>query len=137
MHISDIFITLDRHGETYQPGEVLSGRYSLDKSAANDIRAVEISILWYTSGKGEEDIGVHFFRSDSFDENSDSARAELRFFQTVLPNSPFSYDGSIVKIHWCVRLRIFPRRGKQIVVEEIFDVGNLPRPVLLQTELES
>ena len=30
-------------------------------SLARDVKAVELSVLWYTEGKGEEDLAVHFF----------------------------------------------------------------------------
>ena len=45
----------------YRPGDVLAGRFSLEGVAPADIRAVELSVLWHTEGKGEEDMSVHYF----------------------------------------------------------------------------
>ena len=41
-------------------------------------------------------------------------------------NSPLSYDGAIVRIRWCVRLRLFIRRGKDFVLEHPFTLGAVP-----------
>ncbi|NIP85768.1 MAG: hypothetical protein GTO03_09485 [Planctomycetales bacterium] len=38
-----------------------------------------------------------------------------------------SYDGLIVKIHWCVRLRLFLPRGRELVAEQPFQLGAVPR----------
>jgi hypothetical protein len=49
-------------------------------------------------------------------------------FATDLPASPFSYDGAIVKVCWCARLRIFLPQGQESVVEVPFRLGNIPAP---------
>ena len=46
-------------------------------------------------------------------------------FSTTLPASPLSYDGVIVKIRWCVRVRVFPRQGKEVVGELPFVLGEI------------
>ena len=62
MNSPRIRIRLDGNGRVYRPGETLSGEYSLDGIPAEDVRAIEISVLWYTEGKGDEDLAVHDFR---------------------------------------------------------------------------
>ncbi len=47
-------------------------------------------------------------------------------FNTQLPPSPLSYDGAIVKIRWCVRVRVFLRGGKQLLSEKPFQLGTVP-----------
>jgi hypothetical protein len=47
-------------------------------------------------------------------------------FGTDLPASPLSYEGVIVKIRWCVRVRIFFVGGRDFVSEHVFDVGTIP-----------
>jgi hypothetical protein len=39
-----------------------------------------------------------------------------------------SYDGRIVKIHWCVRVRVFQGWGRELVLEEPFTLGTVPPP---------
>ena len=47
-------------------------------------------------------------------------------FATDLPASPLSYEGVIVKIRWCVRVRLFFGGGRDFVSEHVFDVGGIP-----------
>ena len=42
-----------------------------------------------------------------------------RRFTTTLPPSPLSYDGQIVKVCWCVRLRLFLPQGQESLAEVI------------------
>ena len=63
--------------------------------------------------KGEEDFAVHHFER-FVDEPGRPLDLRLPHrFATTLPPSPLSYDGRIVKVCWCVRLRIFPQEGPE------------------------
>jgi hypothetical protein len=59
-----------------------------------------------------------------------------RRFSTVLPASPLSYDGEIVKICWCVRLRIFLPQGQESLAEVPFRLGSVPG-VIQESMVES
>ena len=56
-----IRLTLDSPAARYQPGDRLSGRYLVEGGQVVGVRSVELSVLWYTAGKGEEDMAVHHF----------------------------------------------------------------------------
>ena len=56
-----ISIRLIGDTEHYEAGDILSGEFFVDTDDPESIRVVEISVLWYTEGKGEEDLDVHFF----------------------------------------------------------------------------
>jgi hypothetical protein len=56
---------------------------------------------------------------------------DTRRFATVMPESPLSYDGVIVKVCWCVRVRVFLTQGQETVAEVPFSFGNVP-PGLIQ-----
>ncbi|HTU26971.1 MAG TPA: hypothetical protein VMF30_16310 [Pirellulales bacterium] len=100
----------------YQPGETLSGHYRLLGVTAREVRAVELSVLWYTEGTGDEDLAVHFF--DRFEPATRAIEVcQPQYFGTQLPASPLSYAGQIVKIFWCVRARVFFTQGKDLMVE--------------------
>jgi hypothetical protein len=121
-------IRLDGNGRVYGPGENLSGEYWLDGIAPGEVKAVELSVLWHTEGKGDEDLAVHDFRRLSVESGD---RIDLRHpgrFSTVLPNSPLSYRGVIVKIHWCVRIRVFLTRGREVLGETRFRLGEVLPP---------
>ena len=107
----------------YHPGDELECEYQIDAVAAEDIQAIEASVLWYTEGKGDEDMAVHFFERRTPSDTEDGDLRPLHRFQTLLPNSPLSYAGSIVKIRWCARVRLFLRRGKEIFFEQPFVLG--------------
>jgi hypothetical protein len=120
-------ITLDGRGRRqYRPGETLAGSYRLDSMSGDDVRAVECSILWYTTGKGSEDFGIHVFRRYSIDAGDWIDPRLPGRFSTILPKSPLSYTGVIVKIHWAIRVRVFLADGQEIVEDFSFRLGSLP-----------
>jgi hypothetical protein len=123
-----VIIRIDGEGHVHRPGETLSGEYWIELLKPCQVAAIEVSVMWHTEGKGEEDMAVHdFWRQDAAaDLPLDPARPKT--FRTTLPNSPLSYDGQIVKLLWCVRVRAFLHRGKEIVGEKEFRLGNIPRP---------
>src|SRR6476620_5966414 len=126
MTIAAIRVTFDAAGAHYQAGERLTGRYVLEGAPSRPARAVELSVLWYTAGKGEEDMAVHHFERLV---NEPARPLDLRVprrFATIMPTSPLSYDGVIVKVCWCVRIRVFLAQGQEIVTEMPFSFGNVP-----------
>lgn len=120
----------------YAAGDELVCEYQIDAIDTADIQAVEASVLWITEGKGEEDLGVHYFERRLPADAEDGDLRPLRRFKVFLPNSPLTYDGAIVRIRWCVRLRLFARRGKEYVLEHPFTLGAVP-PVPVQPAAET
>lgn len=115
----------DRVGREYEPQQQLLIRYSIEDIDDAVITAVERSVLWYTEGKGEEDLGVHVF--ERIDDAAGLAAAVPEASFTVrLPTSPLSYEGVIVKVRWCVRVRLFFAGGRDFVSEHVFDIGRVP-----------
>jgi hypothetical protein len=144
MNESEVLIRLDDNGRTYVPGECLSGEYRIEGIEEGNLQAVEVSVLWRTEGKGDEDLAVHeFWRKDAGTgrpldpqwaggEAANPARPDR--FSTMLPRSPLSYDGQIVKIRWCVRVRVIFKRGRDLVADKVFRLGNVPpaRPTAVE-----
>jgi hypothetical protein len=83
---------------------------------------VEVSVNWYSEGKGDEDLGVHYFERYTPSDAIDGDLRQLHRFQTELPNSPLTYNGSIVKIRWRVRVRLNYGRGKEVVADRSFQL---------------
>src|SRR5262249_42793026 len=117
-----VIIRLDREQPAYQPGETLTGSFRINLDPTHDLRSIEWSILWYTEGKGDEDLGVHFFEKVTASVDMQIDLREIRRFSTRLPLSPFSYDGIIVKIRWCVRVRLVETDRKEIVADAPFQL---------------
>ena len=97
---------------SYAAGDELVAEYQLDAVLADEVQAVEASVLWHTEGKGEEDMGVHFFERLPGDAEDGDLRP-LQRFRTTLPSSPLSYSGAIFTIRWSVRVcGFFPPRAR-------------------------
>lgn len=120
-----VSIKLHNRSRVIPGGATLAGEFQIDAVSPEDIRAVEVSVLWRTEGKGDEDMAVHYFQRYAA-ETSGPTLHELRQFSMHLPYSPLSYDGFLLKIRWCVRVRVFLTDGKQAVAELPFQLGNLP-----------
>jgi len=127
-------IVLDSSTGQYQPGDRLSGRFMIEGTQARPVRAAELSVLWYTAGKGEEDMAVHYFERLVDDPTKPLDLRIPHRFATVLPPSPLSYDGEIVKVCWCVRVRLFFAQIQETVAEAPFRLGNVARTLGLEAD---
>jgi hypothetical protein len=122
-----VSIALRAYTRIFAPSDELVADFQIDAVDPAEVEAVEASVLWYTEGKGDEDIGVHYFRR--YDGRDDErSLAELRSLTTALPQSPLSYEGRIVKVRWCVRVRAFLARGRSVVADQWFQLGSVPAP---------
>jgi hypothetical protein len=121
-------VTFQGDTDEFAPTDGVEVRYRVFGLEELRVLAVERTIAWYTEGKGEEDLGVHFFERvvpGGGDPGEDLPDVGGRF--TVrLPASPLSYEGVIVKIRWCVRIRLFFSGGRDYVSEQVFFVGRIP-----------
>jgi hypothetical protein len=112
--------------DSFAAGDELVCEYQIDAVEPADIQAVEASILWQTEGKAEEDMGVHFFERRLPADADHGDLRPMRRIRTRLPHSPLSYHGAILSICWCVRLRLFLRRGRDYMIEQRFTLGSVP-----------
>jgi hypothetical protein len=120
-----VTIALDGDRARYCPGDVLSGEYRIHGVQPGQIDAMELSVLWHSKGKGDEDLDVHLFQRFSAEDGDLLDPRQPGRFSTQLPNTPWSYEGVLVKIRWCVRVRIFIR-GAEIMAEIPFTLGDVP-----------
>ncbi|MDR2760989.1 MAG: hypothetical protein LBB88_00120 [Planctomycetaceae bacterium] len=123
----EITISLDGRGSRlYNVGDTLAGSYWFDYVGGDEIHAVEVSIIWHTEGKGNEDLGVHAFWRFSIESGDWIDPRRPGRFSTILPRSPLSYSGILIKISWLVRVRLFLSDGRETVEEITFHLGSLP-----------
>ncbi len=127
-----VVIRFDADQVGYPPGAALAGSFWVRGVTADEIKAVETSVLWYTEGKGDEDMAVHAFWRTSVEANQWIAPNRANRFETMLPQTPLSYSGAILKVRWCVRVRAFLHGGREIIGERAFQLGRLPAPELVQ-----
>jgi hypothetical protein len=122
----EILIRFDETGRWYAPGATLSGEYRVDGAEKPNLEAVEVSVLWHSEGKGDEDMAIHEFWRRDREAGEFGVPDRPDRFSTTLPQSPLSYEGQIVKIRWCVRVRVIFARGRDLVAEKVFQLGNVP-----------
>lgn len=126
MNQPQLTLRLDDPDHVYRPGQTLSGWFQAHEVPPDEITSIEVSVVWYTEGKGDEDLAVHFFeRLDPAAWSGVSAPVP-HHFRTPLPPSPLSYEGVIVKIRWCVRVRLQWSRGRDLFQEVPFRLGLVP-----------
>jgi hypothetical protein len=124
--LADVDLRLDRSRREFEPGERLTGSFRIVRWQSYGLKAVELSVLWHTVGKGDEDIGVLYFRRVNLEPTPESDVANPQLLNVLLPPSPLSYDGVVVKVHWLVRLRLFFLQGRELSHEVCFRLGNVP-----------
>ena len=122
-----VSLTITNPSKDLPPSEPLRWEFQIDALQLTELQAVEASVLWYTEGKGEEELGVHFFQRDVRTDFNGDLRT-LRQFETALPNSPISYEGTLLKIRWCIRVRVFIANGKTHVHDQAFRLGDFEVP---------
>jgi hypothetical protein len=123
MNSTPIHLRITNLRPRFSPGEVLECEYSIAQGD-EPIQSVETSVIWITEGKGEEDLGVHFFDRRRKSQARDGDLQALYRFRTVLPHSPLSYEGQLIKIRWCIRVRIFLGRGREQRFDTPFRLGH-------------
>jgi hypothetical protein len=122
MNEQGVIVQLDDGHGPYFPGDVLSGGYRLVGDVSG-LESVELSVHWFTEGKGDEDLGVHYVEKRTRADGGGSAPASGRF-STRLPNSPLSYEGVLVKVVWRVHVRA-ALAGGQRTGDVTFRLGDL------------
>ena len=108
-----------------EPNELLEFEYCVRRVEQDAVERLEISVTWYTEGKGSDDFGVHFFESLSGEELAPVLHGKHKHVCTTLPPCPMSYEGQLLKIRWCVRLRLYLTDGREVSAEQPFHLGHL------------
>ncbi len=114
---------------TYMPRETLKFEYRVSNIQQNSMSAVEVSVVWLTEGKGTEDLGVHFFQRLTGNSLAASDWSIPQNVLVPLPDSPLSYEGRLLKISWCVRVRFYLNDGTELVAQQPFYLGTVTREV--------
>ncbi len=103
-------IVLNEDKAAFAPRETIRGtiRWSLDVG----IRHLELSLFWYTAGKGTRDVGV--IETVPFD---DPGAVGWKDFSFTLPAGPYSFSGKLISLIWALELTCSP--GSETVRREI------------------
>lgn len=119
-------VSLCREDGVYQAGGELTASWRVRRISVDDISSVEVSVLWHTEGKGDEDLHVHHFHRLSQEQVRSIGEAERQSLRCRLPASPLSYHGHLIHLRWCLRLRLFLTDGREILAEQPFHLVSPP-----------
>jgi hypothetical protein len=103
-------ISLRQDKTDYAPHETVAGdiRWRLEASP----RRIEISLLWYTSGKGTRDVGV--IGTLAIDEPNSVGTKDFAF---TLPEGPYTFSGKLISLVWAIEATCSP--GDNTVRQQI------------------
>lgn len=125
-------MSLCRDDATYTAGGFLRASWRVSRVRAEELSSVEVSVLWYTEGKGDEDLSVHHFKRYDGAQLRRLDIAQSQPIQCRLPPSPLSYRGHLMNIQWGIRVRVFSEEGREAVAEHPFYlVARKPDPTIL------
>jgi hypothetical protein len=99
--MSRLAIEISEDKKVFAPGETIKGtvKWQMDENPAS----LELSLFWYTAGKGTQDVGV--VNSLKFDNPGSFGKKDFRF---VLPNGPYSFSGKLISLIWALELTSIP-----------------------------
>ena len=109
----------------FVPGETMHGaiQWSLDTSP----RALELSLFWYTAGKGTRDVGV--VETLTIDRPGSCGSKDFAF---TLPVGPYSFSGKLISLIWALELTC--SEGDEMARQEI-TVSPTGQEIVLGSEL--
>ncbi len=114
--------------ESYRPGELMTGAFAVTADDGDELETLEVSVLWHTAGYGDEDLGVIHFEEWPAKGDRPFDQTQPHAFTARLPRTPLSYDGEIVQVRWCVRVRARWVGGGETLREEPFCLGATAGP---------
>jgi hypothetical protein len=86
---------------SYRPSEDVEGAVLWE--APETPKLAEVRLLWFTRGKGTEDLEV--VATETF---SDPQPGDTRTFKLRLPEGPYSFNGRLIALIWAVEFVLEP-----------------------------
>jgi hypothetical protein len=114
-------IALQDQKTAFAPRQTIHGR--AEWNLGTRPRHLELSLLWYTAGKGTRDVGV--IETKRFDAPGASGAQDFSF---ALPDGPYSFSGKLISLIWALELT--SSSGSESVRQEI-TVSPTGREILL------
>jgi len=103
-------IALNEDKTAFAPRETIHG--TVQWNLTTNPRHLELSLFWYTAGKGTRDVGI--VQTLRFDEPGAYGSKDFSF---TLPDSPYSFSGKLISLIWALELTNSP--GSETIRREI------------------
>ncbi|WP_442507092.1 hypothetical protein SH528x_005989 [Novipirellula sp. SH528] len=113
-------VTLCRDDAMYEVGDQLTAHWRVSRVPLDQLQGIEISVLWHTEGKGDEDLHVHHFHRLDEQQLRQAGLAGSQSLSCTLPYTPLSYHGTLIRVCWCIRMRLFVAGARETVTEQPF-----------------
>ena len=113
-------VSLCNEDGVYEAASSLAARWRVSRVPRDELQSLVISVLWHTEGKGDEDLHVHHFHRITEPQLRRLDTSVDQSIECVLPATPLSYHGLLIRLTWCVRLRLYLTGGREIVTEQPF-----------------
>ena len=115
---------------SFKPGNTISGDivWSNERPETENIEA---RLIWYTEGKGDQDVEV--VDSISFELTGNSTQNGQGRFEFVAPHRPSSFSGKLISLMWAIEAIVYPgkngertdivvsRTGREIVLDRSYE----------------
>jgi hypothetical protein len=99
--MDELSIMLQDEKTAFAPRETIHGTIQWNLNA--NPRHLELSLFWYTAGKGTRDIGV--VETLRFDAPGVFGSKDFSF---TLPDGPYSFSGKLISLIWAIELTTSP-----------------------------
>lgn len=119
--MNGLHIDITDHQQSFLPGQILSGTVHWDNQRS--AKDASLRLLWYTEGKGTEDIGI--VESVEYEGAQLSDRYAFEF---TLPIGPYTFSGRLISLVWALELQV----GKEWLRHE-FVLSPTGNEILLET----
>ncbi len=122
-------IHLQNDETVFSPGQSLQG--AIQYRFETEPEYLELSLFWYTSGKGTRDIGV--VETRRFEDPGTLGSKDFAF---TLPEGPYSFSGRLISLSWLLELTsssgsrtvrheiVVSPTGEEIVLESVSTGGS-------------
>jgi hypothetical protein len=108
--MSELNIMLRDEKTAFAPRETIHG--TAEWRLGIRPRHLELSLFWYTSGKGTRDVGV--LETKQFDAPGASGSRDFSF---ALPDGPYGFSGKLISLIWAIEMTASP--GHEVTRQEI------------------
>lgn len=104
--MSPLTIDIDDMKTSFQSGQTIRGqvRWQADSTSPKAC----LRLLWYTKGKGTEDVGI----VDSVEFNNPEQN-DRRTYQFKIPEGPYSFSGELFSLVWSLELVVGTQFARQ------------------------
>lgn len=104
----ELEISLETKEAIFAPGETVAGEVSW--LFHDMIKPLEIRLIWYTKGKGTQDVTL--VEKMKIDSNTMSGQSPFSF---KLPPTPYSFSGKLISVIWALELVTLGKEYKKQV----------------------